>query len=349
MERTSLVGLSRLSADQQGPVPVPGARPGPPSKQAALPRIGVIRNPKSHRNKGFQVETIDQPNVLAVAPKTRDDLGVALADFARQQIELLVIDGGDGTVRDVLTRGAPVFGDRWPRIIVLPKGKTNALAADLGLPSRWPITDAVSAALSGKARVAKRKPIVVERPDRADWHATGFILGTGVFNAAIETGQVAHRFGAFQGFAVALTAITAIVQALCGLGKGRWRALSPMHMTTGADRVEVAKSQHGQPGDRFASGMSTLEKFPLGMRPFGTGGTGIRYLLFDAPLRRVVALMPLILMGLDRPFTRRLGVHRGAADEISMELGGNFILDGEAFPPGHYHLRLGPELHFLVP
>ncbi len=348
MEPNSSIGLSRLRADQQGPDSHPGTQPGAP-EPAGLPRIGVVRNPKSHRNRGFAVEQIDRPNVWAAAPGTRDELAEALADFARQRIEWLVIDGGDGTVRDVLTRGAPIFGAQWPRIMVLPKGKTNALAADLGLPSRWPLADAVKAATSGETRIATRRPITIERPGCEGWQATGFILGTGVFNAAIETGQVAHRFGAFQGFAVAVTALVAIVQALFGLGGGRWRALSPMRMTTGPGGLEVAQSAHGVPGERFASGMSTLEKFPLGMRPFGSGGAGIRYLVFDAPLRRVVMLVPLILMGMDRPFMRRLGVHRGAAEEISMQLGGKFILDGEAFPPGSYRLRLGPELHFVVP
>jgi hypothetical protein len=272
---------------------------------------------------------------------------LALQGFAEQGVDLIVIDGGDGTVRDVLTRGAAVFRTRWPQLVVLPKGKTNALAADLGMPRRWPLAEALQA--TARARIEIRRPLLLEQPDRDGWQAMGFILGGGVFNAAIDAGQVAHRFGAFQGFAVAITAAFGVIQALFGLGKSPWRALAPMSVTTAPGCQEVRRSAHGAPGHRFACGMSTLETFPLGMRPFGKAGKGIKYLVIDAPLRRVIALVPALLMGLDRPWLKRLGIHRGATEEIGLRLGGSFILDGEAFPPGDYRIRLGPELHFLVP
>ena len=44
-----------------------------------------------------------------------------------------------------------------------------------------------------------------------------------------------------------------------------------------------------------------------------------------------------------------LGVHRTASVSFEVELGGNFILDGESFPPGDYRIGLGPELEFVVP
>ena len=337
------VGLERNPPETRGV----GSSAGTSSGPVSAPRIGVVRNPKSHRNKGFQPEVASAPDILTAIPQTREELTRNLADFAAQGVELLVIDGGDGTVRDVLSRGAAAFGAHWPRLVVLPKGKTNALAADLGLPAAWPPADAIGS--SDRARTEIRRPMIIERIDGDETVAMGFILGGGVFNTAIDAGQVAHRYGAFQGFAVAVTAAFGMVQALFGFGKSPWRALSPMNVAIGPDRQEVPQSGHGAPGLRFACGMSTLNGFPLGMRPFGKAGPGIKYLVIDAPLRRVISMVPALLMGLDRPFLKRLGVHRGSADEIVLRLGGKFILDGEAFPPGDYRLRQGPELHFLVP
>ena len=339
MEPATGVGLGRLSADAQDPDESAGNVPRP---QYDL-RAAIVRNPRSHRNRGTAPEACDAPNLLSTAPRTREELAAALADFAAQGIDLLVIDGGDGTVRDVLSRGAPVFGKNWPKLIVLPKGKTNALAADLELPRRWPLEAAP------RARSVIRRPLLLERPDDEGWQAMGFILGGGVFNAAIDAGQVAHRFGAFQGFAVAVTAAFAVVQALFGVGRSPWRALYPMRLATAPEWRDLPHSNDSESERRYACGLSTLERFPLGMRPFGNSGKGIKYLVIDAPLRRVVALVPSLLMGLDRPFLRRLGIHRGAADELHVHLGSHFILDGEDFPPGDYRIRLGPELHFLVP
>jgi hypothetical protein len=283
--------------------------------------------------------------VPIVAPASREELSEALARFAEQRIEVLIVDGGDGTLREVLTRGAPIFGERWPKLMVLPKGKTNALAIDLGMPGKFSLAQALHSA--AHARIVKRRPIVID-PEAGGRQVLGFIMGAGVFNAAIAAGQLAHRFGAFQGFAVAITALFGIVQALFGVGRSPWRALSGLQV--GTDRLpDVPHSRHGEAGRRFAAGFSTLGKFPLGMRPFAGAGEGIRYLVVDAPLRRVVALIPAILLGLDRPFLRRLGVHRGAADSFSLALDGRFILDGEPFAPGRYELRLGSELDFLVP
>ncbi len=100
------------------------------------PLVGLIRNPRSHRNKGQPPELADDPRVLTHAPRSHADLRLVLEDFAAKGIDLLAVDGGDGTVRDVLTCGADIWGEHWPELIVLPKGKTNALTVDLGLHNR---------------------------------------------------------------------------------------------------------------------------------------------------------------------------------------------------------------------
>ena len=45
----------------------------------------------------------------------------------------------------------------------------------------------------------------------------------------------------------------------------------------------------------------------------------------------------------------RRGYHVHSPDTLRLDLGGRFILDGEAFPAGRYQLSLGPKLRFVVP
>lgn len=345
MEPTPL-GLNRMEAGLPGAADGTIATPAGTAARAALPRIGVVRNPRSHRNRGVNPPDPADPHLSIAAPSSREALAEALAQFAEQRIEVLIVDGGDGTMREVLTRGAPIFGDRWPQLLVLPKGKTNALAVDLGMPAKYSLADALRSLPS--ARRVRRRPILVD-PGAGGRQVLGFILGAGVFNAAIAAGQVAHRFGAFQGFAVGVTAACVVLQGLFGVGRSPWRSLSGMRFGRADNENDIRRSPHGRAGWRFAAVFSTLESFPLGMRPFAGAGEGIRYLVVDAPLRRVIALVPAILMGLDRPFLSRLGVHRGSVDALDLDLEGRFVLDGEAFAPGRYQMRLGPELHFLVP
>lgn len=330
METTSLAPVSEPGGDRAAPW-----------------RIGVVRNPRSHRNRNVAQDPSRHPDILFSDPPSKDALAGELERMAAAGIDLLVIDGGDGTVRDVLTRGIGIFGENWPRMLVLPKGKTNALGIDLGMPAKLSL-EAALARLSS-ARSVLRRPLRLDRVDAAVPPVLGFILGTGVFDTAIAAGQVAHRFGAFQGFAVAVTAGAGVLQALFGFGSTPWRAVSRTRILTGGIPAELPNLADPEGHSRFAAGFSTLAGFPLGMKPFANEPGPIRFLAVDRPRRRTMALAPAILMGLDRPWLGKLGVRRGSAEQFVLELGARFILDGESYAPGTYEVRLGPEIEFLVP
>jgi diacylglycerol kinase (ATP) len=341
MEFTTRV-WRRISAE---PAPAAGESSGARGHASALPKVGVLRNPRSHRNKRRVPEANPFPELLVATPGTRPELVRALQSFAAEGVAILVIDGGDGTIRDVLTCGAAVFGTRWPKLAVLPKGKTNALAVDLGVPRDWTLEGALAAALGGD--MVRRRPLIVEQGDgSALW---GFIFGTGACNAAIATGQTAHRLGAFQSFAIAVATVFGLGQALFGVGNGPWRRTVAMRLEAGSGGDELPHSGRFDPRRRYLAMFSTLRSFPLGMRPFRDSDSDIRYLILDAPLRRVIAMLPVILRGTDLPLFARLGVHRGSAETFSLATEDRFILDGEGFPPGSIRLRQGPELRFIVP
>lgn len=311
----------------------------------AAPLVGIIRNPRSHRNKGLEPELHDQPNILTAMPRTRADLVSALAEFAERGIDFLAVDGGDGTVRDVLTCGAGVFGQSWPRLIVLPKGKTNALAVDLGLPNVWSLSEAMAAVQNGK--MVERRPLSIEVPGGDLRKVYGFILGAGVFTRATQAAQQAHRWGAFNSFAVALTIAWVLLQSLFGGAGNLWRAGTRMVLRRGRNGPELPHSGRGDRQRRFLLLASTLEHFPLGIKPFGTPRPGLKLALIDRPLRRLLALLPLYAAG---ALSRSLpGTHQLDAEEIDLELDDRFILDGEYFPAGRYLLRQGPRLRFVVP
>ena len=330
------------------------AQAGALARVAPLPRVGIIRNPRSHRNKGIDAQEPADCPVSIAAPRRKADIGDALAQFAQDGIGLLVIDGGDGTIRDVLSRGAPIFKDAWPQVAVLPKGKTNALGVDLGVPRLWTLNEALEAAKRGST--VARRPLVVKRLDAEQPVRLGFFLGAGVFNAAIAAGQVAHRAGAFQSFAVGVTAAFGVGQSLLGFGKSPWRSISPMRIQPVGIPGGFPRSAHTAPEGRFLFALSTLTKFPVGIRPFpwnagdrSADRGAINYFVIDAPLRRAMAMLPVALYGRDTGSLDKLGIHRGAAHEFGLELGESFILDGETYPAGDYRVSAGPELHFIVP
>ena len=332
--------LSRVAAK---PVNAPVRRSRRASARGA-PLVGIVRNPRSHRNKGQAPELADCANILVETPRSHAALRETLAGFAERGIDFLAVDGGDGTVRDVLTCGAGIFGDDWPPLVILPKGKTNALVVDLGLPNAWTLPEAMEAIGRGKSIV--RRPLVVETVDTGE-QVQGFILGTGAFTRGTQAGQQAHRWGMFNSFAVGLIIVWCLLQTLFARSTNVWRKGTAMRLRS--DGAELPRSRFGDPAERFTMVASTLERFPLGIRPFGKARPGLKLAVIDTPLRRIVALLPLILTGFDSAFLRRNGANRFDVETLDLELGDRLILDGEYFPAGLYRLRQGPELRFVVP
>jgi len=316
-----------------------------PSKPDSAQAVGVVFNPRSHRNQRLVASLEDHAGVLIASPERRGDLLPALERFAERGVRCIAISGGDGTVRDVLTAGLPLFGENWPALAVIPAGKTNALNVDLGAPKQWDIAG-VMAALNGGRRVVRR-PMIVRDLDGGG-ELAGFVFGAGTFTTAIAAGQDAHRLGAFDSLAVGATAAWGLVQSLLGTDRNRWRRGVQMDIRTGAERVQLPRTRWGDPARRTFLLAATLEHFPLGVKPFADLH-GLKLVTLDHPRRRVLASVPAIAAGWDSPWLADNGVHRCATDRIEITLGDRFILDGEAFPGGRYEIFRGPELSFVVP
>jgi diacylglycerol kinase (ATP) len=298
-------------------------------------RTGVILNPWSRRNRRAEARREALPGVLTAAPHTPEALDEALAAFAAARLDLLAIDGGDGTVREVLTRAIAHFGSSPPPIAVLPSGKTNALALDLGAPLHWTLDEALESCRAG--RITRRAPLEVTRAGEAEPFVRGFILGAGAYVHATDLAQRAHRLGAFNSFAVAITIAAAAVRTLGGGARSPWRHGAYM----GLDGAE--------PRPIFVLAASSLKRLPLGLKPFGPPSAELRTLVIDAPPRRLLRALPYVLAGRDAEWLGKAGYHRNVVEGFDLVLDGRFVLDGEAFPAGHLRISRGPELDFVKP
>lgn len=325
--------------DKQAP-----ARPLAPAR--GEPLVGLIRNPHSHGNSGSKARVGDVPGVIAAAPGKRSELPKILADFAAEGVDYIAIDGGDGTVRDVLTCGASTFGECWPILILLPSGKTNALAHDLAIPESWTLADALDCIRQGK--MVDRKPIVVAQRDNPNAQVRGFVLGAGAYTSAISLGQDAHNFGAFNAAAVGVTAVWSGLQALFGGKNNPWRRGTRMRLRK-SDGWEIEHAGGGAFAERYFMFASTLRQFPAGLRPFRDLDGDIRMAVFDNSRRSLLLRLPIIFRGKVGEGTRRRGFHTHGLDAFDFDIADRFILDGEAFPPGHYSVSAGPRLRFVVP
>ena len=76
----------------------------------------------------------EHPDIFHYEVEHANQIGEAMRTIARVRPKVLVINGGDGTVQAALTElyNGGHFGDQPPPVAVLPSGKTNLIALDLG-------------------------------------------------------------------------------------------------------------------------------------------------------------------------------------------------------------------------
>ena len=316
----------RLRAREAAAVSPPG--------QAA--RVGVIRNPRARRSR-TGVATAAAAGALFAEPRTPQELADALQAFARRGLDLLVVDGGDGTVREILSLAPEVFGERLPRLAVLASGTTNVLAADLGTGPGWSLAAAIA-----WSSTAIRTPVEVRRLDAPAPLRRGFMFGAGVYVEAVRLSQRARHTRGLGGAVV-------VGAALAGAG-----ARTALGSRDGGLRAGVAmRLQHGREAAReearFLLLATTLERLPLGVKPFGPNRAGMKVLDVAGSPRRLRSALPLLLAGRDRPWLAEAGYRRTEPESLHVALHTPYVLDGEEFEGGELVLTRGAPITFVVP
>ena len=90
-------------------------------------RVGVVSNPGSRRNQlgmaGMRAVLDRYPDTLHAEAVDVADLEGILGEFARREVDLVVVNGGDGTVHSTLTELCTGKAyDRMPEVSVLATG-----------------------------------------------------------------------------------------------------------------------------------------------------------------------------------------------------------------------------------
>lgn len=306
-------------------------------------RIGVISNPRSYGHRNGSAGVGHAAGVVLAQPPDRTALLDTLHEFAASGIDLVVVNGGDGTLRDVMSALPTAYPDMLPELAILRAGNTNLAARTLGINGGDPqaLDRLIAAVRTGRVRrqdCAFLEVAWIGQPSRPPLR--GFFLGAAAFADAkrLADDQI-HQRGVHQGAAVALTLATTILHVLTGRG--------PVHRGT---PISTAIDGGGtRDGYRFLLLVTTLDRLMLGLWPFWGAATGtgpINWLEVDSPPRLLpLALPAIVVRGLrgwmpawiSRVVSRvlaRWGYRSGRAARLDVTLARPFVLDGEFFEPG---------------
>ena len=299
---------------------------------AAPLRVGVLTNPTSGGNRKKRAEIVEllteYPEVVHHVTESRADLESVLFDFARREVNLLVVNGGDGTVQALLTeicRGKAYSTP--PPLALLRSGTASMLARDVGLP--------------GKPREALRYLLhhpdtlcIVERPvlevrSSGNPLLYGMFFGAGEICRGIELCRSRFHSGAPRG---ELLPGIILARLLLSFLLKEGRELPGLEL-----RVGVA-DQGSEKKKVLLVLVTALERLFLGLRPWwGMEKAPLHYTLVESGPPRLVRTLPRLLRGrLSRTPLAKEYVSRNIHG-LQLEFEGHFTLDGELFsvaPPG---------------
>lgn len=295
--------------------------------------VALLSNPSSTGNREILPRIRDycagRSDIFHYEVDEVDQVGVALESIARVKPRVLVINGGDGTVQAALTElyNGGQFGRDQPPVAVLPNGKTNLIALDLGSvgdPLAALDRIAVMAKADLAAHVVQRELIALTEGEAGNRPVLGMFLGgAGLADAILYCRHKIYPLGLPNGVSHVLATMAVLASVIFGLRGGK-------HLLPATSPVAVSLIRGGRaPQPLSVLIVTTLEKILLNTRTVGT--SGMRLMAVDqSPKALVKALWASARGRLGK--TQVAGVHLEQGDVIRIESDrSSVILDGEEF------------------
>ena len=302
-------------------------------------RIALLSNPRSTGNRSLLPRVRSfcayHPEIFHYEVERVDQIDAALQTIAKVNPRVLVINGGDGTVQATLTElhhggqfvGAP------PPVAVLPNGKTNLIALDLGA---WGDPIEVLERVLELAQGDLNDHIVTRELIALTHEENGvvddlkpvlgmFLGGAGLTEVMLYCRHKIYPLGLPNWLSHILTALALLVSVVLGIRA----AFLPARPAP----VKVSFIRQGAIQGSFSLLMvTTLKKLLIGSRVAADQPSGALQLM--AIDQNPVALIRALVAGLFGKLGSGIvnGVHIRRGDEIRIEgERSSVILDGEIF------------------
>ncbi len=316
--------------------------------------VALLSNPHSTGNKSLlpavRCFCARNPDIFHYEVEDVDQIARALEMIAKVKPRVLVINGGDGTVQAALTElyHGGHFEGTPPPVAVLPNGKTNLIALDLGAEGNpLKALEAILHLAQGDLtdHIVVRELIALsDGSDNARPVLGMFLGGAGLAETILYCRNKIYPLGLPNGLSHALTVIAVFVSAIFGFKAD--------FLPKRSEAVNITLLRNGELSGRFSVLIvTTLEKLLLGGRVENGEVRGrLKLMAVD---QRPMAMFRLVWASLIGRLgkNRFEGVHITDGDVIRIDADhSSVVLDGEVFETGKDRpivLRSTPPVPFL--
>ena len=276
-------------------------------------------------------------------PQSRDDLVEQARRFRDERVDVLAVNGGDGTLHMVLTAFIEAYGDSpIPPVAILRGGTMNTIAGGLGVRGS---PEALLSALLLRYHTdqpmpwAERNILRIEGGEKPEY---GFLFGNGLMSNFLQ-----------EHYAVSdpspLTAAWLLARAVCSAAVNG--ALVKRLSAPAECEVEV-DGFRWEPKRFLTVTMGTVDDIGFGFRPFYEAlrhPGRMQVLGFACDAFGVVKCLPRIRMG---QAIRSPDVYSAVPERVVLrsEKAIPFMVDGDFHPAGQtLTVSVGPRIRFLLP
>jgi hypothetical protein len=282
-----------------------------------------------------------------------DELGDQLARLLDDGVDLVTINGGDGTVDAAITELIRLCGVDLPKVAILKGGATNMIGNDVGLAGNPAValTRLLERARLGEGAlpIVSRTTIRVDRPE-VDFPHYGFFFGTGAICRAIHLSQ---RFlksdRVHSGLGVAATFAGAISKGVTERMRGA--PPNPDRIFQG-QQTSLRIGSAARDEDLLLVLATTLDRLLFRSRPFwGRADEELRFMAVRHPPAKLTRALYSVLYGQGDRGLPNDDYWSENFKEFTIAADGQGVLDGELFEmscENAVRLSTGPRVRFVV-
>lgn len=296
--------------------------------------VALLSNPNSTGNRSLlpavRCYCARNPDIFHYEVEEMSQVPKALEMIARVKPKVLVINGGDGTVQSALTElyhGGHFEGNP-PPVAVLPNGKTNLIALDLGaegtaLEALERILEVAKGDMSDHI-VAREMIALTDGSEGARPVLGMFLGGAGLAETILYCRHKIYPLGLPNGLSHFLAAVAVMFSAIFGLKAD--------FLPQRAKPVSVSFVRKGELQGIFSVLIvTTLEKLLLGSKAGDVRSGNMKFMAIDQrPGAMIHAVFTSIIGRIGRHKVDGLHLQQGDSIRIESEQS-SVVLDGEVF------------------